>query len=93
MFLESAKFALDSQWIDCNEDLPCNHEELIYRLGTNFYTDDLLIRLVNKETELYVYDLNGMYGRSLDKMEWNVHPSFTVIHWMLLPKLEDIKTL
>ena len=28
-FLEGAKFALENQWISVEDDLPCNHEELI----------------------------------------------------------------
>ena len=28
-FLEGAKFALKNQWINAEDDLPCNHEELI----------------------------------------------------------------
>ena len=28
-FLEGAKFALANQWISVEDDLPCNHEELI----------------------------------------------------------------
>ena len=30
VFLEGAKFALENQWISTKEDLPCNHEELIF---------------------------------------------------------------
>ena len=29
MFLEGAKFAIENQWISVDEDLPCNHDELI----------------------------------------------------------------
>ena len=29
MFLEGAEFALNNQWRSVNDDLPCNHEELI----------------------------------------------------------------
>ena len=28
-FLEGAKYALENQWISVEEDLPCNHEDLI----------------------------------------------------------------
>ena len=28
-FIEGAKFALENQWISVEDDLPCNHEELI----------------------------------------------------------------
>ena len=29
IFLEGAKFALNNQWISVEDDLPCNHEELL----------------------------------------------------------------
>ena len=29
MFLEGAEFALNNQWISVEEDLPCNHKELL----------------------------------------------------------------
>ena len=29
MFLEGAEFALNNQWISVEDDLPCNHEELL----------------------------------------------------------------
>ena len=28
-FLEGAEFALNNQWISVEDDLPCNHEELL----------------------------------------------------------------
>ena len=28
-FLEGTKFVLESQWISVDEDLPCNHKELL----------------------------------------------------------------
>ena len=29
MFLEGAEFALNNQWISVEDDLPCNHKELL----------------------------------------------------------------
>ena len=29
IFLEGAEFALNNQWISVEDDLPCNHEELL----------------------------------------------------------------
>ena len=29
VFLEGAEFALNNQWISVEEDLPCNHKELL----------------------------------------------------------------
>ena len=37
VFLEGAKFALENQWINSEEDLPCNHKELIKTWGNLDY--------------------------------------------------------
>ena len=31
VFLEGAKFALNNQWISVDDDLPCNHKELMVK--------------------------------------------------------------
>ena len=48
VFLEGAKFALENQWINVNEDLPCNHEEMVH---TN-YTDRVLVSSRNGFSEV-----------------------------------------
>lgn len=35
VFLEGAKFALENQFINVKDDLPCNHEELICKNGSS----------------------------------------------------------
>ena len=35
VFLEGAEFALENQWISIEDDLPCNHEELV--IGNPLY--------------------------------------------------------
>ena len=49
VFLEGAKFALSNQWISADEDLPCNHEELMskYPFGYKKQTVNVLIFLPN----------------------------------------------
>ena len=42
VFLEGAEFALENQWISVDEDLPCNHEELIENEN---YTKKVLVVL------------------------------------------------
>lgn len=42
VFLEGAEFALNNQWISVEEDLPCNHEELIENEN---YTKNVLVVL------------------------------------------------
>ena len=40
MFLDGAEFALNNQWISVEDDLPCNHEEL---LNAKCQTKEVLI--------------------------------------------------
>ena len=46
-FLEGAKFALENQWISVDDDLPCNHEELINGNVTH---------------PVFARDINNIYG-------------------------------
>ena len=32
VFIEGAEFALENQWISVEDDLPCNHKELMVTL-------------------------------------------------------------
>ena len=76
VFLEGAEFALNNQWISVDEDLPCNHEELI--------------SLDDKRDTLYVVAvihgiiiLSRMY-KFEGKWSWeNDKPT----HWMPIPEL------
>ena len=76
VFLEGAKFALENQWISVEDDLPCNHEELL--------------DIDDKEHTLFVVVainghiiLNRMYKFN-DKWYWRVYePDY----WFPIPKL------
>lgn len=82
---------IDSPWISVKDDLPCNHEELIYRLGLGSRTIKVLARCelkdeykdIDKDEDGY-YSLLEMYGRSLKTMEWQIHPMFCVTHWKVI---------
>ena len=54
-FIEGAKFALENQWINVEDDLPCNHDEL----KPNSYATYKVIVLLNdgriRETYMF-YD-------------------------------------
>ena len=63
-FLEGAKFALENQWISVEDDLPCNHEELIDPNDPNFtvfvltkWNDDFIIsaRLIKSIEEQWTW--------------------------------------
>ena len=81
VFIEGAKFAIENQWISVDEDLPCNHNELII---TNCYyngKETINVITINKrgvvnENFMIFYD---------NKWEWGV--STAPCYWMPIPKL------
>ena len=75
VFLEGAKFALENQWISINEDLPCNHKELIH----SNYTDRVLVSSRNGFSEVAFMCIIE------DVWEWNT--LMQVSYWMPIPKL------
>ena len=76
VFLEGAEFALNNQWISVEDDLPCNHEELISPDDKRDTT--YVIALVHGYIILSkMYKLDG-------KWHWeNDEPT----HWFPIPKL------
>ena len=74
VFLEGAEFALNNQWISVDEDLPCNHEELINGSST---------------VEVFAACKNGYFSstymiKGLKKWGWY---DFKPDYWMIPPKL------
>ena len=80
MFLEGAKFALENQCISVEDDLPCNHEELIR--GTE----------ISEGTKTFKVFVTNVYGENWSdymiykngKWRWN---DFEPAYWMIVPKL------
>ena len=79
VFLEGAKFALENQWISVEEDLPCNHKELL--------------RIDNKQcSKTFKVFVTNIYGENWSdymiykngKWRWN---SYEPDYWMIAPKL------
>ena len=81
-FIEGAKFALENQWISVEEDLPCNHEELIRYTET-----DIVIVTVVDEKGRYFTDLGYMKLNIRDKWVWMYSCSKHITHWMPLSRL------
>lgn len=76
MVKEGTKFALENQWISVEEDLPCNHEELL--LYDNI-TRQVFVRKKNGE-----YDISFM----VNFIRWEFIIGLeNVTHWMPVPKL------
>ena len=80
VFLEGAKFVLENQWINVNEDLPCNHEELLDLLHTKF-----VITINSKRTVELNYMIEGLNG-----WEWAFKKYYDILYWMRIPELPEV---
>lgn len=79
-FIEGAKWAdanPKSPWISVDEDLPCNHQEL---MKNKYFTVRVFVFTVNKDirTDSMVKESSGW--------KW-VNADFNYIYWMLMPEL------
>lgn len=76
VFLEVAEFALENQWISVEEDLPCNHKELL--LSTGYHT-----------VTVFTYKKCGACGMDNmivrnGKWEWEAWKE-NYLYWMPIP--------
>ena len=71
-----------SPWISVNDDLPCNHEEMVVSSGIE--EKDTLIVLVRFAVGFV--DFAYMYY-SNNEWRWNMY--FKVSHWMLVPEFKE----
>ena len=81
-FIEGAKFALENQWISVDEDLPCQHEELLSKEKEG-YTE-----LVMTYTNIGVIFIS--MRKYNDGWKWetsNYFPKIIITHWMPIPEL------
>ena len=82
-FLEGAEFALNNQWISVDEDLPCNHEELMEPICQ---LDD---RLIYETKRVFVHCSNNSLGTAhminfYNRGKW--YPEdLDVKHWFPIP--------
>ena len=79
VFLEGAEFALNNQWISVEDDLPCNHEELI--IDTPLYKRTKPV-VCNKPCGIRVDQM--VYDTSLNGWYWTGE---TPTHWFSAPEL------
>ena len=79
VFLEGAKFALKNQWISVEDDLPCNHEELIDIDTRSIHQKTLFVIVWNGK----FIDIDFMFYKK-GKWEWVCNNSNT--HWFPMPK-------
>ena len=76
VFLEGAKYALENQWISVEDDLPCNHEEL---LNAKYETKEVFVLKTGGFPDVdYMLKVNG---------EWTWFTYKSTKSWMPIPKL------
>ena len=79
VFLEAADYALNNQWISVEDDLPCNHKELVVK-GTPYTKRVMVI-----ESGGYYFDLMVLSNNGEWKWFYSLHPT----HWMPIPDLTE----
>ena len=83
VFLEGAEFALNVQWISVDDDLPCNHNDLILTYNDKpFSTKRVLVISDNHTLFLCEMKKDNNHG-----WIWNISTKDKIIHWMPIPKL------
>ena len=79
-FIEGAEFALNNQWISVEDDLPCNHSEMICGIENTEDVETIDVFAANQYGHIWcdymVYE-NGRW-------RWN---DFTPNFWMIAPKI------
>ena len=79
-FIEGAKFALENQWINVNDDLPCNHEELIIT-GDYYEKETIEVITINE------FKMIGLNYMILCDNKWKWKYDIEFCYWMSIPKL------
>lgn len=75
VFLEGAEFVLKNQWISVEDDLPCNHMDLIYDTEISEGTETMNVCVANEDG--YIWDDYMIYENG--KWRWN---DFGPAYWM-----------
>ena len=78
VFLEGANFAIENQWIDCNDKMPYEYPELLL-------DKDNTVPVLTK-TERLGYLVQFMYYIET-RQSWAFSEGGGVTHWMPLPAL------
>ena len=86
--LETADANPKSSWISVNDDLPCNHKEL---LENEHYTKTVLVVLSWNEhpskRHISMHSMSNKIGSFDVDWYWYNTADYTVTHWMSLPEL------
>ena len=78
--IEYQKQKSNSPWISVEDDLPCNHKELLDLLHTKF-----VITINSKRTVELNYMIEGLNG-----WEWAFKKYYDILYWMRIPELPEV---
>ena len=82
VFLEGAEFALNNQWISVDDDLPCNHSDLVLTYNnTSFSTKRVLVM-----TDIHTLFLCEMKKDNDRGWIWNYSTKDKITHWFPIPE-------
>ena len=79
VFLEAADYALNNQWINVEDDLPCNHKEFVIK-GSPYTKRVMVIEDGGYYFDYMVLSNNG---------EWKWFYSFHPTHWAPILELTE----
>ena len=90
-FIEGAKWADEhpkSPWISVEDDLPCNHKDL---MKNENYTKMVLVVLSWNEDPTHIHidisDMSNVIGSHNVGFYWRCNGYYTVTHWREMPGL------
>ena len=91
VFLEGAEFALNNQWISVEDDLPCNHEELMVKDEKGrLETKRVLVRIQETDTSFkrpYFADcMMSKWDGEESGFLWHLCSQGYITHWMPIPE-------
>ena len=73
-FLEGAKFAFENQWISVEDDLPCNHEELIITDG--YYEKETINVITINKYEIIEDNYMALYSNNTWHWKYGAKPCY-----------------
>ena len=82
LFLAGAKFALNNQWISVDDDLPCNHSDLVLTYNNiSFSTKRVLVM-----TDIHTLFLCEMKKDDDRGWIWNYSTKDKIVYWFPIPE-------